>query len=245
MTTSPRTLLQRAVDALSAMRRSLRNFLFTLLGVALLLFLLSPGLLGMVQRHLGGTLYFFSVAGPFLAHVKIALFAAFFLLAPWFIALLWRLLARVFAVDNRQLRVFSVFTCLLFYGGACFCWFVTLPYGIEFLLGFGTEQLKPVISVGRCINFAGIFLLGFAVVFELPIFMLFFAKVKLVSLAFYRRNRRYAVLVIAILAAVLTPTPDVVNMALMGAPLYLLYEAGIAVSALVLGREGDADAPPV
>ncbi|MBM9520435.1 twin-arginine translocase subunit TatC [Desulforhopalus vacuolatus] len=226
-------LLHSFIQALSGARRAIRNFLLTFGLLALGIFLLSPGILEAVQRHLGGTLYFFSVAGPFLAHAKLALFAAFFLLAPWFMALFWRLLGKTFKMEKRQLRSFLFCTCFLFYSGALFCYFITLPFGIQFLLGFGSEELKPVISVGRCINFVTLFLLGFAGVFELPVFMVFLVRVKIFTLDFYRKNRRYAVLAIAILAAMLTPTPDVVNMALMGGPLYLLYEAGIAATVLL------------
>jgi sec-independent protein translocase protein TatC len=110
---------------------------------------------------------------------------------------------------------------------------VTLPFGIKFLLGFGSEELKPVISIGRFVNFVTLFILAFGVIFELPIFMVFLAKVGISSRRFFSKHRRYAVLLIAIIAALLTPTPDVVNMLLMGGPLYLLYEAGILILLLM------------
>jgi sec-independent protein translocase protein TatC len=94
--------------------------------------------------------------------------------------------------------------------------------------------LKPVISVSQFVNFITIFILAFGVIFELPIFMVFLARVGVFKRRFYEKNRRYAMLLIAIVAAMLTPTPDVFNMALMGAPLYLLYESGIIIL-LVLG----------
>ncbi len=193
------------------------------------IFFLSPELLRFVQNHLADKLYFFSIAGPFLAHVKLALFASIYLLMPWIMAVLWRAMGKPFRVEGKQLLAFVVFTCLLFYAGTLFCYFVTLPFGIKFLLGFGSENLKPVISIGRFVNFTTIFILAFGVIFELPMFMVFMAKVGVLTRKFYERNRRYAVLVIAILAAVLTPTPDVVNMLLMGGPLYLLYEVGIVI----------------
>ena len=193
------------------------------------IFFLSPELLRFVQNHLADKLYFFSIAGPFLAHVKLALFASLYLLMPWIMAVLWRAMGKPFRVEGKQLAAFVVFTCLLFYAGTLFCYFVTLPFGIKFLLGFGSENLKPVISIGRFVNFTTIFILAFGVIFELPMFMVFMAKVGVLTRKFYERNRRYAVLVIAILAAVLTPTPDVVNMLLMGGPLYLLYEVGIII----------------
>jgi sec-independent protein translocase protein TatC len=97
------------------------------------------------------------------------------------------------------------------------------------LLGFGSEELKPVISVGRFVNFITVFILAFGVIFELPILMVFTAKIGLVTRSFFSRHRKYALLLIAILAALLTPTPDIVNMLLMGGPLYILYEAGIVI----------------
>ena len=197
--------------------------------ITLLIFILSPHLLHFVQQHLAEKLYFFSVSGPFLAHVKLSLFAALYLLMPWFMTILWRAMGKPFKVPPNQLFFFILFTCLLFYAGTLFCYFVTLPLGIKFLLGFSSEELKPVISVGRFVNFTTIFILAFGLIFELPIFMVFLAKVGVFKRKFYEKNRRYALLLIAIIAAMLTPTPDVVNMALMAGPLYLLYESGIII----------------
>jgi len=192
------------------------------------LFFFSTNLLVAFQEHLQEKLYFFSVAGPFLAHVKIAFFGAMFLLMPWILYVIWKGLGRPFGVAGKTLFWFVSATCFLFYAGTLFCYFVTLPYGVDFLLGFQSENLKPVISIGRFVNFVTIFILAFGVIFELPVFMVFSTRVG-VPRKFFERNRRYAILVIAILAALLTPTPDVFNMALMGGPLYLLYEAGILI----------------
>ncbi len=193
------------------------------------IFFLSPELLRFVQAHLSDKLYFFSVAGPFLAHVKLALFASLYVIMPWIMAVLWRAMGKPFGVEGRQLYSFVLFTCILFYAGTLFCYFVTLPLGIKFLLGFGSADLQPVISIGRFVNFTTLFILAFGMIFELPMFMVFMAKVGVLTRNFYERNRRYALLLIAILAALLTPTPDVVNMMLMGGPLYLLYEGGIII----------------
>ncbi len=211
------------------LRRSLRTLLLSICLVTVVVFFASPRILQYIQGHLSEKLYFFSVAGPFLAHVKISLFAAVYLLMPWLLFVLWRALGAPFRVAKEQLFWFVLFTSLLFYAGTVFCYFVTLPFGINFLLGFGSEELKPVISIGRFVTFITLFLLAFGVIFEVPVFMVFMARVGVTTRSFFTRNRRYAVLLIAILAALLTPTPDVVNMLLMGGPLYLLYEAGIVI----------------
>ena len=107
--------------------------------------------------------------------------------------------------------------------------FISFRKGVNFLLSFQSEQLQPVISIGKFITFVTVFILAFGIIFELPILMIFGAKVGLFPRKSFEKNRRYAILAISIVAALLTPTPDVVNMLLMGVPLYLLYEVGIIV----------------
>jgi sec-independent protein translocase protein TatC len=218
---------------LSELRRSVRMLGISLMGLTVLLFFLSTGLITVFQDHLEEKLYFFSVAGPFLAHVKVAFFGALYLLMPLLMYVLWKAMGKPFGVTGRRLFWFVFATCFLFYAGTLFCYLVTLPFGVKFLLGFQSENMKAVISIGRFVNFVTIFILAFGVIFELPVFMIFSAQVGLISRTTFEKNRRFAVLGIAILAALLTPTPDVVNMALMGCPLYMLYEAGIMVIRLL------------
>lgn len=214
---------------INELRRSIRALFIAIVVATGVIFFLTPRLLEVVQAHLAEQLYFFTVSGPFLAHVKLALFGALYGLMPWIVTVVLRAIGKPFQVTRSQLILFSFFTCLLFYVGTVFCYFVTLPFGINFLLGFGSEELKPVISVGRFVNFVTIFILAFGLIFQLPILMVFAAKIGVVTRSFFARNRKYALLLIAIVAALLTPTPDVVNMLLMGGPLYLLYEAGIII----------------
>lgn len=213
---------------IAELRRSIRSLGISLIVLTIGLFLFSGNLLLFLQNHLDEKLYFFSVAGPFLAHVKVSFFGALYILMPWIMYVVWKGIGLPFGVRGRKLFWFVFGTCFLFYAGTLFCFLITLPYGVSFLLGFQSENLKAVISVGRFVNFVTIFILAFGVIFELPVFMVFSAGVG-VSRKVFEKNRRYAILIIAILSALLTPTPDVVNMALMGGPLYFLYEAGILV----------------
>ncbi len=214
---------------LSELRKSIRLLGISVMVFTVITFLLSTGLITVFQEHLREKLYFFSVAGPFLAHVKVAFFGAIYILMPLLMYVLWKAMGKPFDVTGRRLFWFVTATCLLFYAGTLFCYFVTLPFGVKFLLSFQSENMKAVISIGRFVNFVTIFILAFGVIFELPVFMVFAAQVGMISRRVFENNRRFAVLGIAIMAALLTPTPDVVNMGLMGGPLYLLYEAGILV----------------
>ena len=214
---------------LSELRKSIRILGFSvIIGTGALYILSSTVLIGL-QNHLEQQLAFFTVAEPFLAHVKLSFFVTLFVMMPGILYCLWMALGKPFKLEESTLIWFVFFTTVLFYIGAGFCYFITLPYGVKFLLGFESNQLKPVIAISKFVNFVTIFILAFGVIFELPIFMVFAAKVGICTRQTFEKHRRYAVLVISIMAALLTPTPDVVNMLLMGGPLYLLYEVGIFV----------------
>ena len=219
----------RIIAVVQGLRRHGQILLWSLVIATLGYYAVSRHLFVLLQNHLHQDLVFFTVAGPFLAHVKVAIAAALFTLAPLIAFTLWRILAVPFAMSRGQVLWFTIFSSLLFYGGALFCYFITLPYGIDFLLGYGSKELQPVISANRFVTFVAVFVLAFGFIFELPIFMVFTARAGLISSAAFARNRRYAILVISIAAALLTPTPDVVNMMLMALPLYGLYESGIVI----------------
>ena len=214
---------------INELRKHLRALLLGSVLVAFGVYFATPAIIGLVQKHLDQQLAFFTVAEPFVAHAKMAFVISLVILMPWILFCFWKALARPFKISKATTRWFVFFTCCLFYSGASFCYLITLPFGIKFLLGFQSEQLQPVISIGRFVTFVTMFVFAFGLIFELPIFMIFTAKVGICPRRTFEKNRRYAVLVISILAALLTPTPDIVNMLLMGGPLYLLFESGIII----------------
>lgn len=186
-----------------------------------------------LQANLSQSLVFFTLAEPFIAHLKLAIGLALFTMAPVLSLAIWQSLSRIFNLSPLTVFMFVVFSCLLFYAGTLFCYLITLPYGIKFLLSFSSEQLQPIISIDKFITFVAVFVLAFGFIFELPIFMVFAGKTGVISRQSFTKSRRYALLAISIIAAMLTPTPDIVNMALMGIPLYALYESGIGILTLL------------
>lgn len=221
------TTTQRLAIIIKDLRRAILAAVLALILGCLGFYSISSHLLNTIQGHLHQKLAFFTVAEPFLAHITISLGMTIFTIMPMLSYFLWRALAKPFSLSRLLVFWFVFFSCFLFYSGAAFCYFITLPFGINFLLDFQTEQLKPVISISEFVSFVSIFVLAFGLIFELPIFMIFMAKIKILPRSFFEKNRRYAALVISVIAALLTPTPDIFNMMLMGIPLYMLYEVGI------------------
>ncbi len=227
-----KTPAQKIVLFLAYFRRFILEIVIAFVGLTLLLFWFAPDILAVLQNYLGQKLVFFGVVEPMTGLLKIAAVCAVLILMPW---ISWRLaqgLKAVFGLSKRFVLGFAAAGLILFYSGALFCFFVTLPFGMNFLLGYQSQEIKPVITLSKFVSFTGLFLLGFGLVFELPLFMIVLCRLRICSYLTFSRYRRYAILIIAILAAVLTPTPDVVNMSLMGIPLYLLYELGIVVARL-------------
>jgi sec-independent protein translocase protein TatC len=224
---------EKLIATFISLRKTLLLLGVTLCSVTLLLYILSPQIFAFMQHHLEQKLAFYSVAEPFLAHVKLAFFSALFLLMPLLLHVLWGALALPFGLTAASRFLFTASTVGLFYAGSLFCYFVTLPFGVRFLLSFGSRTLQPLISIDKFVSFIAIFILAFGVIFELPVFMVFCSRAGICPRRTFEKNRRYALLIISIAAALLTPTPDVVNMMLMGGPLYLLYEAGILVTKIM------------
>jgi sec-independent protein translocase protein TatC len=151
---------------------------------------------------------------------------------------IWRFVAPgLFSHEKRVVVPFSVLSSLCFLGGAAFGYFVVFPPAFRFLVGYNNEFLTSLPAVSEYFSLATRLLLAFGVIFEIPIFMVFLAKVGLVDVAFLQRNRKYAILINFIIAAILTPTPDVVNQMMMGIPLIVLYEISV-LAVWAFGKKG-------
>ena len=192
----------------------------------------------------GSQLVFLSPTEAFWTSMKISMVAGVCLAMP---VILWQVWAFVAPGLHRHERRFAgpfvIVGSLLFLGGGAFALFVVVPFAVSFLVGFGQAQgIKDMISVSNHVDFVIKFTLAFGLVFELPLAITILSMMGLVTPQFLSRNRKYAILLNFIIAAVLTPTPDVLNQTLMAGPLCLLYEVGI-LSARVFGKRPPRPAP--
>jgi sec-independent protein translocase protein TatC len=214
---------------LEELRSRLIKVIWTLVGGMVLAYAGSDILIGWLKRPLAADLYFFSPTEAFWVAMKVSFFAGLFLSLPVILYQFWRFVGPGLLPNERRLALpFVLIGSLFFVLGLLFCYFIVAPFALTFLVGFGIQQgLKPVFSVGLYMDFLLKFLLAFGLIFELPLVITILARLGLVTPQFLARHRRYAVLVNAILAAVLTPTTDIFNMMLMMVPLLLFYELGI------------------
>lgn len=151
---------------------------------------------------------------------------------------IWRFVAPgLYSHEKRVLIPFSLLSSACFIGGAAFGYFIVFPPAFKFLVGYNNEFLTSLPAVSEYFSLATRLLLAFGVIFEMPIFMVFLAKTGLIDVAFLTRNRKYAILLDFVVAAILTPTPDVVNQMMMAVPLMVLYEISV-IAVWLLGRKG-------
>ena len=150
---------------------------------------------------------------------------------------IWRFVAPgLYSHEKRLLIPFSLLSTCCFIGGAAFGYFIVFPPAFRFLVGYSNEFLTSLPAVSEYFSLALRLLLAFGVIFEMPIMMVFLAKAGVIDVSFLNRNRKYAILINFVIAAILTPTPDVVNQMMMGIPLLVLYEISV-VAVWMFGRK--------
>jgi sec-independent protein translocase protein TatC len=147
--------------------------------------------------------------------------------SPVLLYQIWMFIAPGLYSEERKLIMPFVFLSTLFFvGGALFGYFVVFPYGFQFFLSFATENIQAFPSMKEYLSFSSKLLLAFGIVFELPLFITLMARLGMVTPAFLKQNRKYAILLFFVGAAIITP-PDVVTQIMMAFPLMLLYELSI------------------
>lgn len=149
---------------------------------------------------------------------------------------IWRFVAPgLYKHEQRILIPFTAISTCCFFSGAAFGYFVVFPPAFRFLVGYASDILEPLPAVSEYFSLSLRLLIAFGIVFELPVLMVFLAKIGVVTAPFLRRNRKYALLISFVVAAILTPTPDVVNQLFMAVPLIVLYEVSIIAVKLFAG----------
>ena len=242
----PEEVLRGSMPFLEHLDELRRRLLKAALGVivcAILAFVFADHLMHFLMAPLHGTpLYNMQVAGTFYAYMKVALFTGLFASLPIIFYQLWRFVAPGLYRRERATVLPLVFvSTVLFLMGAAFCYYVALPIALQFLLGFASDLITNYITIDNYISFVGFLMLAFGLSFELPVVAYFLGKFGLIRSATLGKGRRYAIILILLTAAIVTPTPDIFNQLLLAVPMYGMYEISIIVVKLTGRREKPAD----
>ncbi|MBI3861779.1 MAG: twin-arginine translocase subunit TatC [Planctomycetia bacterium] len=177
----------------------------------------------------------------FMIYLKVSLVVGIVISSPWIFYQIWLFVgAGLYSHERKYVYTYLPLSVILFLGGAAFCFFGVIPFVLKFLFEFNEWlHIRPEIKISTWITFALMVSLMFGISFQLPLVMLFLERISLVSSKLYREKRRHAILVIAFLSMVLTPS-DPVSMMMMMIPLCILYELGI----ILCGRKSGAPGSP-
>ena len=183
------------------------------------------------------TLVFTSAIEPMMVYIKVAIYGGVFVAAPWVLWQVWLFIAPgLYKREKKVVWPFLFWGTLLFYGGAAFCFFVVMPQAFPAMLAFaGGSSLTPMLALSEQLSLVLAMLLGFGIIFEVPVVIAFLSMIGLVNYRFLAKYRRHAIVVNVALAAIITPTGDPFNLALMAVPMIVFYEVGI-ILARVLGK---------
>jgi sec-independent protein translocase protein TatC len=177
-----------------------------------------------------------SLTAPFMLYMKVAFLTAIFVTSPFLFLQLWYFVAPgLYQKEKKYVVPFVLFTTIFFVLGALFGYFIVFPWACRFFLSLGSD-FTPVLTVDTYFSFSLRVLLGIALVFETPTLILFLSKLGLVTSRWMVKNFKYAVLAVFVIAAVITPTPDMVTQSIVAVPMLVLYGLGILI-AFLFGKE--------
>jgi len=191
-----------------------------------------------VRKYLpeGTELVFTKITAPFWLYIKVSFLAAIFFTSPFIFLQLWFFVAPgLYQKEKKYVFPFVILTTFFFAAGAVFGYFIVFPWAIRFFLSIGKE-FQPMITIDDYFSLSLRVLLGIALVFELPTLVFFLSRMGLITARWMVKNFQYAVLLVFVVAAIITPTPDMITQSIVAFPMLGLYGVSILI-ALVFGRK--------
>ena len=184
-----------------------------------------------------GKLYYMQPAEAFFTYLKVACVAGFLLALPIIFWQVWRFFLPALTTRERMVLGIVVPTSVvLFFCGLAFSFFLVLPAGIKFFLGFGNTELEALLSVDKYFDFVIMFVLPFGFIFELPLVITILGKMGLITSAFLKKYQRIIIFLSFVVGALITPTPDVFTQSMIALPIIVLYEVGYFIVRYILRR---------
>lgn len=184
-----------------------------------------------------GKLYYMQPSEAFFTYLKVAVVAGFLLALPIVFYQVWRFfLPALTAKERMVLGIIVPTSVILFFSGLAFSFFLVLPAGIHFFMGFGNAELEALFSVNKYFDFVITFVLPFGFVFELPLIITILGKMGILTSAMLKKYQRIVVFLAFVAGAIITPTPDVFTQSMIALPMIVLYEVGYFIVRFILRR---------
>jgi len=185
------------------------------------------------RNGLSQTLVYLNPTEPFKLYLKVGAMAGLFVASPFVLYQVWLFISPgLYRNEKKYVTPFMFFTVALFLAGGYFGYKLVYPQALEFLIGYG-KQFTPMITIGEYTDLFLVIIIGMGIIFELPILVFFLSLMGIITAGWMWRNLRYSILVIFIIAAILTPTTDILNMCIFAAPMVGLYILSIGIAWMV------------
>lgn len=224
------------LEHLEELRQRLIRIFISLLVFSIVTYVFADYLLEYLVRPIG-TVYFRDPTGAFMVRLKLSFAGGVLASVPVILYHFWRFISPgLYKHEIRSAVPVILFGTLFFFGGATFCYLLVIPIALNFLQSFATESIQPWIDIKEYFSFVIYLCLAFGIVFELPVVSYFLGRVGIITSKFLVKGRRFAMIFILIVGALLTP-PDIFSQLALAIPLYLLYEVSIIVVRLTGRRE--------
>ena len=200
----------------------------------------KPIMVALQHNGMPEKLVYLNPTEPFNMYLKVAALAGLFLTSPFVLYQVWAFISPgLYRNEKRYVVPFMVSTVALFLAGGYFGYKLVYPQALEFLIGYG-KQFQPMITIGEYTDLFLTIIIGMGVIFEMPILVFFLSLMGIVTASWMWRNLRYSILVIFIIAAILTPTTDIMNMCIFAAPMVGLYVFSIGIAYFVHPKQRKA-----
>jgi sec-independent protein translocase protein TatC len=242
------SLHARSMPLLAHLEELRKRIIFSVLGVLVgfiscwsfadrIFALMQQPIIGALRHHgIGGGLVYLNPTEPFNLYLEVALVGGLFVASPFVFYQLWLFIAPgLYRKEKRYVMPFLLSTVGLFIAGGLFGYKAVYPASLDFLIGYG-QRFQPMITIGEYTKLFVTIIVGLGLIFEMPILVFFLALMRLITARWMWRNLRYSVLVIFIIAAIVTPTPDILNMCLFAVPMISLYAISMGVAWMVNAR---------
>ena len=176
------------------------------------------------------TLYVMKPAEAFLIYMKVVLWSGAIVASPVLFYQFWAFLLPAFTThEKKMLALFVPLSVLFFLGGIVFAFFIVLPQGLRFFMTFATASVHPLWSLESYLDFAILMVLPFGIIFNLPMILIALAQMGFITSPQLRKLRKYIIVLAFIIAAIITPTTDIISQSLLAVPVLLLYEVSLVL----------------